>query len=351
MNEFSSNRKMVILTEGRSDPISAKTAVCLLRYKPEEVVALLDSTQAGRTTQEVLDVGGKTPIIGSLDQAPDANALVIGIAPTGGIIPEEWRGVVLEAIIRGMDVISGLHDFFSDDPEFSQAAAASGVKLIDIRKNDERHVAYIKDVNDDCLRIHTVGHDCCVGKMVVALELSQEMQRRGVSSKFVATGQTGILIEGDGCPIDCVVSDFVSGSVEQLVLANQNHDVMFIEGQGSLAHPRYSGVTLGLLHGCRPHGMILCYEVGRHVHSGMQYVDLKSLVELRNVYETMASLMQPSKVIGVAMNSRKVTAEEAEIEREKVRSELGLPVCDVIRHGPGELIEAVNQLRPIAVNS
>ena len=345
------DRKLVILTEGHAEPVTAKTAVSVLRYRPEQVVALLDSIHAGKTTQQVLDVGGGTPFVASLDDAPEANTLMLGIAPAGGRMPDSWRKVVLAAIDRGMDVVSGLHEFLGEDPEFSQAAAAKGVQLIDVRKNTESDVSNRVGIREDCLRIHTVGQDCCVGKMLVAIELSQAMRRQGVDSKFIATGQTGILVEGDGCPIDRVVSDFVSGAMEKLVLANQHHDVLFIEGQGSLAHPRYSAVTLGLLHGCLPHGMIMCYEVGRKAVHSMEHIPLKSLAELCDVYEKMADLMFPSQVIGVAMNSRNVTAEEAERERERVRSELGLPVCDVIRHGPEELVQAIRELTPLMAAS
>lgn len=344
-----SPRRIVILTEGYTEPISAKTAVSVLRYRPEEVVALLDSTQAGKTCGEILKVGGDTPIVASLQQAPPANTLMLGIAPAGGKMPETWRRIILAAIDQGMDVVSGLHQFLSNDAEFAKAAAAKGVNLVDVRKNEERDVSNVSGINEECLRIHTVGQDCCVGKMVVAIELAMGMQRQGVDAKFVATGQTGILVEGEGCPVDCVVSDFVSGAVEKLVLANQHHEMMFIEGQGSLAHPRYSAVTLGILHGCRPHGMVLCYEVGRENVSHMDHIPLKSLSELRDVYETMAGLMMPSKVIGVAMNSRNVSADAAERERQRVRSELGLPVCDVFRHGPDDLLEAINKLSPQVV--
>lgn len=340
-------RKMIILTEGNSEPVPAKTAVCVLRYRPEEVVALLDSTQAGKTTQQVLDVGGSTPFVSSIEEVPDANALMIGIAPLGGRMPESWRQVVLAAIDRGMDIISGLHQFLSDDYEFAQRATVKGVDIIDIRKNNERDIAMFPPLREECLRILTVGQDCCVGKMVVALELTNAMKAKGVDAKFVATGQTGIMIEGDGCPVDCVVSDFVNGAAEKLVLENQHHELLFIEGQGSLAHPSYSAVTLGLLHGSRPHGMIMCYEVGRDRVDRMEHAPLKSLGELCSVYEQMANLMHPCSVIGVAMNSHKVSADEAEAERERVRSQLGLPVCDVIRHGPDELVQAVQAFRAV----
>ncbi len=346
-----SGRRLIILTEGHTEPVTGKTATCVVRYRPEQVVALLDSTQTGKTTQELLGVGGSIPIVGKLEDAPTANTLMLGIAPSGGRVPPPWRAVILAAINRGMDVISGLHEFLSIDPEFSQAAAAKGVQIFDVRKNNERDVAHRLNIREECLRIHTVGQDCSVGKMLVALELTNAMKSQGVTAKFIATGQTGIMVEGDGSPIDCVVSDFVSGAVEKMILAHQHNDVLFIEGQGSISHPRYSGVTLGLLHGCMPHGMILCYEVGRKAVYGMDHLQLKPLAQLVKVYETMANLMVPSRVIGVAMNSRKVSVAEAELERERVRQELGLPVCDVIRHGPEEMLQAVQQMMPVATNA
>lgn len=339
-----SQRRLIILTEGHTEPVTAKTATCVVRYRPEQVVALLDSAQAGKTAQELLNVGGDIPIVGSLEDAPQANALMLGIAPSGGKIPPPWRSIILAAIRRGMDVISGLHEFLCNDVEFASAAAEKGVQLIDVRKNNERDVANRVNIREDCLRVHTVGQDCSVGKMLVSVELSNAMKARGVQSKFIATGQTGIMVEGDGCPIDCVVADFLSGAVEKMILTHQHNDVLFVEGQGSISHPRYSAVTLGLLHGCLPQAMILCYEVGRKHVYGMEGFPLKPLDQLLKVYETMANLAVPSRVIGVAMNSRKVSAEETEKERERVRQELGLPVCDVIRHGPDELLEPIQAM-------
>jgi uncharacterized NAD-dependent epimerase/dehydratase family protein len=339
------NRRMVILTDGFSNPVTAKTASCVLRYCGDEVVAVLDRSEAGKTAEELLGVGGTIPVIDRLEVAPEAKSLLIGIAPPGGKIPQAWRPIVLEAISRGLTVYSGLHDFLVNDSEFADAASASGAQLVDVRRNQERDVANRVGLRDACLRVHTVGQDCGVGKMLVAVELTRALSNRDISTKFIATGQTGILVEGDGCPIDCVVADFLSGAVEKMILANQDHDILMIEGQGSLAHPRYSAVTLGLLHGCLPHGMILCYEPGRVGVNGMEGIPLKSLPELRSVYETMANLMGPSEVIGVAMNSRRLTDDEAERERQRVRREMGLPVCDVIRHGSDELVEAVCNLQ------
>jgi len=169
---------MIILTDGYNDAHVAKTAICLLRYKPEEVVAVLDRQQAGRTSQELLGVGGAIPVVGSLGDAPQANTLLIGIAPPGGKIPPPWRPIVLEAISRGLDVVSGLHDFLKDDPEFASAACKHGVQLIDVRDNDERDVASCRGIREGCLRIHTVANDCSLGKMVVSVEVVEGLKRR-----------------------------------------------------------------------------------------------------------------------------------------------------------------------------
>ncbi len=342
----SPTRKLIILTEGHTEPVTGKTASCVLRYRPEEVVALLDSTQAGKTAQELLQIGGKTPVVARLADAPAANTLMIGIAPSGGRIPPAWKSIILDALSRGMDVVSGLHEFIADNPEFAAAAKNSGARIVDVRKNDEHDVSHRKNLREECLRIHTVGQDCSIGKMLVAVELTNALKAAGRDAKFIATGQTGIMVEGDGVPIDRVIADFVAGAIEKQVLANQHHEILVVEGQGSISHPKYSAVTLGLLHGCAPHGMILCYEAGRtHVH-GMEYVALQPLDKLLKVYETMANLVSPSKVIGIAVNSRRLKDDEAAKERERVSREFGLPACDVVRNGPEALVKAILEFKP-----
>jgi len=341
---MSGYRRIVLLTEGFSTPFSAKTAISLLRYRPTDVVAILDSGEAGKTANSLFGVGGETPVVSSIDGL-DADALFVGIAAPGGRLPAQWRGVVVDALRRGVDVVSGMHDFLCDDDEFARVAAEGGASLVDVRKNRERETAKGGPFREGCLRIHAVGHDCSVGKMVVTLEVERELIRRGVDARFLATGQTGIMIAGDGVPIDCVVSDFVNGAAEALVKRHENHDVLLIEGQGSISHPSFSAVTTGLLHGCAPDGLIYCYEAGRTTVKGLDGVKLLPNRRLIEAYETVAALRHPCRVIGVAMNGGKVSAEEAEAERERVQAELGLPVCDVYRHGAAALADAVGDLR------
>ncbi len=334
-------RKIIILTEGHSEPHAGKTAASVIRYRGHEVVAMLDGTQAGRTSGELLGAGN-VPVVARLDDAPDANTLLLGIAPPGGKIPAPWRAIILDAIARRkMDVISGLHDFVSDDPEFAAAAKASGATIYDVRKNTIKTIARRKGLRPDCLRVHAVGHDCSIGKMVVSIEITNGLKKRGHDAKFIATGQTGIMVEGDGLPIDCVVADFVSGAAEKLVLEHQHHDILLVEGQGSLVHPSYSGVTLGLLHGCAPQALILCYEVGRDVVTGVESVKIPPLAEIKRIYDVMSSIHQPCKIIGIGINSRRISAAEAAEERKRIKAEFGLPACDVFRDGPDELVEAV----------
>ncbi|TWT78430.1 hypothetical protein Pla123a_12220 [Posidoniimonas polymericola] len=340
-----SEESIVLLTDGAASLLAAKTATSILRYRGENVVAVLDRSRAGQTTDQAFGVGGDTPIVAALSDVPDATTLTIGIAPPGGRVPEDWRAILIEAAGRGMKLVSGLHDFLSNDPEIAAAAEKSGSVIYDVRRNNERDLAKAKDLRDDCLRILTVGQDCSIGKMLTALELIKGLTARDVDAKFIATGQTGIMIEGDGCPVDCVVSDFVNGAVEKQILANQHHEVLIVEGQATISHPAYSCVSAGLLHGSTPHGMIMVYEVGRENVHGVEHVPLQPLPKLIEAHEMLAGLRMPSKVIGIAMNSRRVSEEEAAVERERMRGELGLPIADPLRHGVDELVDAIEKLR------
>jgi uncharacterized NAD-dependent epimerase/dehydratase family protein len=334
-------RRIVIVTEGYTNPSTAKTACSLLRYRPDEVLAVLDSSQAGKTTQELLNVGGGTPIVASMDEVPSANTLLIGIEPPTGHLPGSWRSIILDAISRKWDVVSGLHDFLSEQEEYASAAQREGVTLVDVRKNNQQTIARRLGFDETCFRIHTVGNDCSVGKMVTGIELTTALEVAGHDAKFVATGQTGIMIEGNGCPVDRVVADFVAGSAEQLVLDNQHHEILVVEGQGSLVHPAFSGVTLGLLHGCAPHALIMCYEVGRSHVINMDHIPIPSLDQIIPMYELMASIVSPCKVIGIAMNSWRLTPEEREIERQRVSERYQVPVVDVLKDSTQPLIDAI----------
>ena len=335
------SRKILILTEGLSSPNSAKTACSVIRYRGEEVVGVLDTTVMPQSCQGLFEVGGDLPVVNSVDAVPEANVLLIGIAPTGGGLPEPMRMQVLAAIERGMDIESGLHDFLADDEEFVKAAQKSGSVLRDLRRNTERDVAQRQNISTECLRVHTVGHDCSVGKMITSIEITRGLEADGVDAKFIATGQTGILVEGDGCPVDAVVADFISGSVEKQILAHQHHQVLVVEGQGSITHPCYSAVTLGLLHGCLPDVLVYCYELGRTQVKGVEHIELPSMESQKDLYLAMANAAHSCRFVGVSINSRNADERTYRKEKERIESEWGLPACDVFREDAGPLVKAV----------
>jgi len=341
----STAQRFVILTEGYSNPVTAKTGASVIRYREADVVAVLDAENAGRKAVDILGAGESIPVVATLAEATGANTMLIGTAPTGGRLPDRWRAAISEALKTGLDIVSGLHDFIGDDEGFVTLAKENGAQIFDVRRNEETGVSIGQPLGDDYLRIHTVGHDCSIGKMVVTLELERALKSDGHDAKFLATGQTGIMVSGEGVPIDTVVADFVAGAAERLVLKNKDHDILLIEGQGSLAHPMYSAVTLGLLRGSQPQGLILCFEAGREECGGIPGRKLHNLPTLKNAYETVAHLVHPTEVIGIAMNGRKLTVEQAEAEKSRIREKMSLPVCDVFRDGPADLVEAVLEFK------
>jgi len=337
-------RRCVILTEGQTHPTPAKTAAGFLRYCPEQAVALLDSQQAGRDSGELLGVGHGIPIVADVASAGrlGANTLLIGITPAGGQLPLAWRALILQAIHLNMDVISGLHTILSEDAEFQQAALDHGVRITDLRlPPKDLSVNRCRSAGSKTFRIHTVGIDCNCGKKVTALEVNRSLKNRGLRSEFIATGQTGILISGKGIAMDRVIADFISGAAEKLVLDNEAFDFLVIEGQGSLAHPLYSGVTLGMLHGFAPQALILCHQVGRTIMRGTADTPMPSLKTMIDLYERISAPVFPARVVGVALNLMTLTDEkQARDEVKRVEDQLQLPATDVIRFGADKLTDA-----------
>lgn len=342
----SANRRLVILAEGKFSFHNGKTAMGVIRFGRDTVLAVVDSTQAGGNVKTWLGEQPRfdIPIVASLDEAlalgGRANALLIGIAPTGGRLPETWREVILAAIAVGLDIHSGLHTFLGDDPEFAAAASTAGVKIVDYRRPPERHETAVGRRHAPGKRvILTVGTDCAIGKMSVALELRRAAVDAGRSTAFVATGQTGMMIEGSGVAVDRVISDFVQGTVEEIVAeGEQRGDWVLVEGQGSLDHPAYSCVTLGLIHGSTPHAMILVHKPGLVAHDFDHLPErsfpLAPLGDFIRLHEQVASLVAPSRVVAVALNTSLI-ADEAEAHRviAAIGAETGLPCADPVRFG------------------
>jgi uncharacterized NAD-dependent epimerase/dehydratase family protein len=339
------HRRIVVLTDGYATPFLAKTAISLLRYRSSDVAAVLETAGGAKTAEALFGTGGEIPVVDRLEAVPDADAVYVGIAPPGGKLPPEWRPILEAALDAGIDLVSGLHDFLGADPALRHKAKESGAQLIDVRRNQWKETATAYDFGPSCTRIHTVGHDCTVGKMVVALEVQRGLAQRGHDTAFLATGQTGIMISGKGVPIDCVVADFVNGAAESLVAQHQHHDFVLIEGQGSLSHPAFSAVTLGLLHGAAPDGLIFCYEAGRQHVKGLDGRAIPALPKLLEAYHLLANLRHPCQLIGVAVNTRTLSDAEAAAELQRAEEAFGLPACDVYRQGADRLVDAAERLR------
>jgi uncharacterized NAD-dependent epimerase/dehydratase family protein len=242
-----------------------------------------------------------------------------------------------------MDVISGMHTFLNDDLEFKNAAARAGANLFDLRRTpDDLTVSHCRSALTPTFRIHTVGTDCNCGKKVTAIHIHRELQRRQLSSEFIATGQTGVLISGKGMALDRVIGDFISGAAERLILENQNYDYLVIEGQGSLTHPLYAGVTLSMLYGFAPQALILCHQVGRSVMRGTPKTPVPSPQTMIDLYERITRPVYPARVLGVALNMMDISDDRSAREQvEAMQEELHLPVTDVVRFGADNLVDAV----------
>jgi uncharacterized NAD-dependent epimerase/dehydratase family protein len=344
--------RTVILADGLFDMEWAKTAACIIRYRPESVVAVLDSTQAGRNASEILGFGRGIPVLSDLPEAlaldPPPTTLLLGTAPQGGGLPEDWRQTIGEAIRSGLDMWSGLHVFLGDDPQFARLAEKHGVTLHDVRRPPTGlPVATGRARETTALRVLTVGTDCNVGKMTVAMELVRELRERGLRAEFAATGQTGIMIEGRGIAVDAVAADFVAGAAERLVLdANPEAEVIVVEGQGSLVHPGYSGVTLGLMHGALPQALILCTKPERKTIYGghHDWVKIPPLDEVVRLHEDAMAWVCPDErvpVVALACNTHGQPEAEAKLEVERAADLTGLPTTDPIRFSPAKLLNAL----------
>jgi uncharacterized NAD-dependent epimerase/dehydratase family protein len=343
-------RRIALLAEGKFTWGAAKTAVGILRYSPDTVVAVIDSTHAGLDAAHALgDPGGLgrgIPVVATVAEtlAYDPDTLVIGIAPAGGRLPEEWRGTVLAAIEAGMNVVSGLHHLLGDDPELAAAARRAGVEIWDVRRPPEHLAMRIAQATPHRVGSHVVyfcGTDCNVGKMTASFEVAREARRRGLSAVFAATGQTGIMISGEGIPADRFISDFVAGGTEGMVLdLAERYDWVFVEGQGSLIHPAYSPVTLGLVHGSAPDFQVLCHQAGR-THVREYDVAISPLSRVAAMYEEAAGWLKPAPVVAVALNTFGLPEDDARAAISDAERESGLPATDPVRFGSGPIIDAL----------
>ncbi|HLZ24063.1 MAG TPA: DUF1611 domain-containing protein [Ktedonobacterales bacterium] len=345
-----SKRRIAILAEGQFNWQDAKTAVGVLRYSTDDVVAVIDSTRAGQDAAMALGdpngAGRGVPIVASVAEAltRDPDTLLIGIAPIGGRLPEAWRGEVVAALAAGLNLVSGLHHMLAEDAELADVARRHGTQIWDVRRPSEALAMRIRAGTPHRAGSHVVyfcGTDCNVGKMTAAIELDLEAKRRGLSSGFAPTGQTGIMIAGEGIPADRFISDFLPGGVEGMVLDfAERYDWVFVEGQGSLIHPAYSAVTLGLIHGAAPDLLVLCHQANRtHIHG--YDVPIPPLARMREIYEQAAGWLKPARVVAVAVNTYGLPEDEARDALAAAERETGLPASDPVRFGAGPLLDAL----------
>jgi len=334
-------RRILILGEGFShDPHYGKTMRGIIRYGPDPVVAILDSARAGEVHEGI-------PIVGAVNDALcfDPTVAVVGVATQGGRFPPAWRALLKSCIAKGLDVESGLHEFISDDPELTELARRYSVELRDLRRPPEGlNVPTGANLELDAKIVLTVGSDCAIGKKTVAVELDLEARRRGLESVFVPTGQTGIAIAGWGIAVDAVVADFLAGAAERLVVegAERGGKLLFVEGQGSLVHPMYSGVTLGLVHGTAPHSFVLCHLAGSTEIEGCPGHPIPPLPALIELHERISLPRRPAKVACVALNTWPIESdEEARAAIASVEAETGLLTDDPVRFGSARLLDSI----------
>ncbi|MFD2264764.1 N-acetyltransferase DgcN [Lacibacterium aquatile] len=314
------------------DRLAAKTAQGIAQWRPELCI--------GQTRMAGCEADLGLPDL-SLKEAyeKDARTLIIGIANRGGTLSEKWVPLLIEALTIGFDLASGLHMRLGDHPDIWEAATNTGRRLIDIR-HCGKQFEVANGIKRSGRRLLTVGTDCSVGKMYTTLALEREMQERGLKVTFRATGQTGIFIAGSGVPVDAIVSDFVAGAVEHLTPAGEADHWDLIEGQGSLYHASYAGVSLGLLHGAQPDALVLCHEPGRPHMRGLQQFPLPSLEACIATNLAMARLTNPAvKCVGISFNTQNLPEVEAKRLIAETEERLGLPVVDPLATGVGAIVD------------
>ena len=332
--------RLALFTAGLLADTHAKTAHGILRYGQREVVAVVDEAHAGRRVPDVVPYARRdVPVVGTVADAAGlgANVLVVGVAPLGGALTPEWRAVLRAAADAGMALEAGLHTELAGEPELA------GAEIRDLRAAPPGLSVPAGPARRPAVRVvHTVGSDCAIGKMSVTLELDAAARARGERSAFVPTGQTGIAIAGWGIAVDHVIADFVAGAAFRLIEEGaQRAPLLFVEGQGSVIHPAYSGVTLGLLHGCLPDVLILCHRAGATVLDDYPETPIPPLSELVETYERLASAVRPAEVAAVAVNTRGMDDAGARAAVAAAGEETGLPADDPVRFGGERLLEAV----------
>jgi uncharacterized NAD-dependent epimerase/dehydratase family protein len=323
-------------------PDRAKTAVGILRYGDHEVVAVVDRDTAGDHVHDHLPDVQDAPIVESMADVPECDVLVIGIAPIGGGFDDSWRPDVRAALERGCDVWAGLHYMLEDDAEFADLADEHGCELRDVRRPpDDLTVAEGTAGEVDAQVVLTVGTDCSTGKMTSSYELRDAARERGLDAAVVPTGQTGIMVSGWGIAIDRVISDFAAGAVERIVHEAADHDVLFVEGQGALCHPAYSGVTLAILHGAQPDSLVMTHVAGREAVHGYEDYPLPPVDEYAALYENVAASVRETSVDAAVLNTQGLDEAAARDAVAEYGETLGVPATDPVRFDADDVLDGV----------
>ena len=338
-------RRYAILTEGYLTDRHAKTAHGVMQYGRDDVVAVVDSTHAGKNAIDVVPhLGRSAPVVATMREALalSPTSLLLGVATAGGIVPPAFREQVLVAIDAGLEIVSGLHQFLNDDAEFTARARKSGSKLWDVRK-PPADIPLFSGAAYGVPQtvVLAVGSDCAIGKMTVMLEIERAGRAAGARPEFVATGQTGILIAGKGIAVDRVISDFVTGAAEQLVLGvDAQTDVTLVEGQGSILHAAYAPVTLGLMFGAAPDCFVLCHDASRRRIEEFD-TPIPDLRTLAAMHEAWVRPIKPAACIAVALNTHGLSDADARAAIARAEQDTGLPADDAVRFGATRLWRAV----------
>ncbi len=331
------SRRYAVLTEGFLTGSYGKTAHGVLRFRGSDVVAVVDSTYAGRCVNDVMpELGSRAPIVATVDEALryEPNALLVGVATDGGRLPAAHRGAIMAAAEYGLNIVSGLHELLRDDAEIVAAAARSGARLWDVRVPPADIPLFSGAAYDASASVVlAVGSDCAVGKMTAMLEIERSARGSGARAEFLATGQTGIMIADTGMPIDRVIADFVTGAAEQLVLgARRDSDVLLVEGQGAIFHPAYAPVTFGLLYGSAPDALVLCHRPRTRRIAGFA-TPIPSLPELVRLHEDILRQIKPARVVAIVLDTSAFDAADAAATIEMTELDANLPTDDPVRNG------------------
>ena len=338
-----SKKRFAILCHEAFNYIKNKTGNMLIRYRPDEVVAVIDREKIGSTSEEEVGVGGNTPVLGdfnaTLHLEPDT--LVIGNATQGGFITDEYKAEIINAMNAGCDVISGMHQFLNDDEELKNIAAQKNVKLIDLRMPpDPPHFPTGTWQNRTVPVLLIVGTDCDTGKMTTAWEVAKRLQDRGRKVEFIGTGQTGILLSGSGVPIDAVKADFMAGEIEFLIQNTpKDTELVIIEGQGALTNQFYAGVTLGLMHGAMPDYMLMTHDPSRDLD--VTDFPMVSMQHVMDLHLDLMKVFRESKFIGINLLTFAFDEKKALDVIQKSENEFNIPTTDLIRFGDKGLIDAI----------